>query len=406
MKEPSLEEFASALLAQDAWFDSPEHLEHRREVIRRLTRAAQREKQTRPAVVFAWVAGALVLAILCFLATREAVIMSWPDWIRTALALVFILTPVTMLLLLGIYLFRYRLELVRAKRQARQQALMELPKRLDQMRRELDELKAQGRKEERLTSPPTQGSSAFTLLELLVVIAILVILGAMLFPALSRGKSSAKTVLCKNNLSQMGKALVMYEADSRYFPGFGTEATKTNQPPYWFRSPESWVAKIIPYLSGNTNVFACPEYRLLPPYSGAAQSNPIFLANYGYNAGGSCKSTDWSQHLGLGHGNLRQLDGQVLNGDLIGLSGIKAPGDMIALGDLQLPPSVAHSVITPSREPIGAFTSVIPSRHAGGANMVFVDSHVEWSKQPRWVDETDHVRSRWNNDHQPHPETW
>ena len=91
----------------------------------------------------------------------------------------------------------------------------------------------------------------------------------------------------------------------------------------------------------------------------------------------------------------------------IGMSSVRVPADMIALGDLQLPSQVARFVISPwHKQPLAGVDSVIPLRHAGGSDMVFVDSHVEWLKRPRWIAETDSVRLRWNNDHQPHPETW
>ena len=45
-------------------------------------------------------------------------------------------------------------------------------------------------------------------------------------------------------------------------------------------------------------------------------------------------------------------------------------------------------------------------RHNGGADGVFCDAHVEFGQSNLWVDTTDAVRSRWNNDNQPHPKTW
>jgi prepilin-type N-terminal cleavage/methylation domain-containing protein/prepilin-type processing-associated H-X9-DG protein len=62
--------------------------------------------------------------------------------------------------------------------------------------------------------PPKNFAAAFTLIELLVVIAIIGILAAMLLPALSRAKNTARSISCLNNIKQLELCSHVYCLDN------------------------------------------------------------------------------------------------------------------------------------------------------------------------------------------------
>ena len=240
-----------------------------------------------------------------------------------------------------------------------------------------------------IPNPNQARRPAFTLIELLVVIAIIAILAALLLPGLSRAKDAGKSVSCKGNLHQIGIALNLYLADLQKYPLWLTTGTGSH----------FWDAAILPFASNSRDVFHCPSNQKAPPWTNnpaQPQQNP----SYDYNMAGSARFALATPAPVLG------LDG---GGKYLPEYRVKVASDMIAVIDAT--PTTGYSGRDHDADdityPVNLLAEVVlVSRHNFGANAVFCDDHVEFGKLTAWAKQSYQARRRWNNDNQPHPETW
>jgi prepilin-type N-terminal cleavage/methylation domain-containing protein len=145
---------------------------------------------------------------------------------------------------------------------------------------------------------PSPQSYAFTLIELLVVMAIIAIIASLLLPAINRAKASARSVVCKSNLRQIGLGLQSYLSEfEKYPPDLSNNADPLAVQPW---------DVVLNLFSGNQlRLFYCPTAVPNPgPFDWVvwSVSNP----SYGYNLYGTMFDTGPMDevHQGLGLGRL------------------------------------------------------------------------------------------------------
>ena len=97
---------------------------------------------------------------------------------------------------------------------------------------------------------------AFTLIELLVVIAIIVLLAAILMPALSRARAKTQEVTCLNNLKQLQICAKLYSLDNDGFllPNRNVYYLETKTPSDGFSNNMTWCAGLAPFDTTTENI--------------------------------------------------------------------------------------------------------------------------------------------------------
>jgi len=235
---------------------------------------------------------------------------------------------------------------------------------------------------------------AFTLIELLVVIAIVAILAALLLPALSRAKDSAKSAACKSNLRQLGIALGVYAGESGFYPTL-ERLDLVGGPKVTY----AWPAQLLTQASGSTAVFKCPS-------TAADFAWPTNRSTHGFDFP---YNVDWTVPFSYGYNGMgvSSVGGLGLGHEpsvALPVAKVVNPTDMIAIGDSNGDRSSDGEI---SFRKFAIYTINPPgTRHNSGANVVFCDGHVEWQKQAKWVELNEAVARRWNNDNQPHRSLW
>lgn len=120
---------------------------------------------------------------------------------------------------------------------------------------------------------------AFTLIELLVVIAIIAILAAVLFPVFASAKQKGNQTRCMNNMTQIGKAMVMYADD---YAGYTPFAWNKINWSIW--DSDTWRERLQGKYTKNRAVFQCPVPTAKPPDAWKSDKEKVrYIGHYGIN---------------------------------------------------------------------------------------------------------------------------
>jgi prepilin-type processing-associated H-X9-DG protein len=178
----------------------------------------------------------------------------------------------------------------------------------------------------------------FTLIELIVVTSVILILISILLPALKKARDMSKRLHCINNEKSIGHGVLMYASDNQgYIPQTGGAYTAWSINSEWQEYiAKEYLAYPQPQYPGS---FICPSHETPFNLHG-------LLSSYGFNY--------WIQ-----------------DPLLLRLSASSRPSELLMHGD-----SASGRFLI--RGPISLTGSVIHLRHTGGANLTFLDGHVEW----------------------------
>jgi prepilin-type N-terminal cleavage/methylation domain-containing protein/prepilin-type processing-associated H-X9-DG protein len=215
----------------------------------------------------------------------------------------------------------------------------------------------------------TRFRQAMTLVELLVVIAIIGVLLALMLPGVQAARGSARSVQCKNNLRQIGIAILQYcELHDGDFPEWSHGDEKRS-----LEDKRSWIYTLAPHLESVDEIRICPDDEY--------HTERRFLKATSYRINDYLAAETSKDSIR----NINKL--QATSRTLVVFEGADKPDPMKDYDADEYDPAKFDHVhasqwFSPLNRKLGIVTTKIeqdiqPDRHHAAANYLYVDAHVE-----------------------------